>query len=200
MGLGFTRDVEEGLWMYEITYTHPFALNFRGKNPYVNGDADQFNEVHNRWDLHSAKEKERFAYYFKPYGENDLGGFFPPSVNLAVFRGFRGHKGFVHSLGLTFNVPLGVAWIPSFNAVEYNPVPDPQFRAWSGSVNYGLEFSRREIPFYFAVSKLIQDKTNTRDLNQDIYDEGVVSTWDGPDWNDFIQNWTFGVGLKAAMF
>ncbi|MFC1585913.1 hypothetical protein ACFL5V_10235 [Fibrobacterota bacterium] len=197
--LNYTKDVEDGLWIFEAGYTWPFALNFHGKNQMVNGEADQYNSVDERWDLLDGEERDRFEYYFKPYGENDLGGFTPQSLNLVAYYGYKGQAGFVHSFGLTFSAPLGVAWIPEFSASSYDPTPDPDHKAWTGSLNYGMEISRKTLPIFLAISKTIQDQTNEPN-SLDPYDDGPFSTWDQPDWNDLAQSWTFAVGVKASLF
>ena len=76
----------------------------------------------------------------------------------------------------------------------------PDNKAWTASINYGLEFSRQDFPVFIAVSKPLQDKTNPPGPDDDPYDESIVGQWNGPDWNDFLQAWTFAVGLKASMF
>lgn len=199
LGLGRTIDVEKGLWVVEAFYSHPFAVNFKGKNQFVNNGQDQYNAVNNRWDDLSADQKKRFQYYFKPYGENDLGGYTPPSITADVFFGNRRQEHYVHSFGVKAFVPLGVAWIPDYSASSYNPVPDPSFKAWSLTLHYGLEFSRPEYPIYMAVNKVISSRSSPNP--NDPYDEKSLAKWHAPDLKELLNdNWTFALGIKTTMF
>jgi len=175
------------------------AINFHGMNQLVNDKPDQYNEVYANWDQLSDEEKDRFEYYFKPYGENDLGAYTPASISGSCYYGYRGKHGFVHSWGVTFAAPLGVAWIPSFNASKYDPHPDPDHQAWSSTLNYGLEFSRTKFPIFAGVSLPLHDRKNSADPS-DPYNEEPFRKWDWPDWGDFLQQWTVGIGVKATMF
>ena len=104
---------------------------------------NEFNDSY--WE--NLKHKgDRFEYRFKPYGENDLGAFTPPSVGASIAYGYRGRPGIVQSLGLSFSVPLGVAWISSEKVGSYDPRPDPDHQAWSAAIAYGLEFSNADFP------------------------------------------------------
>jgi hypothetical protein len=199
LGLSHSKDVEDGIMLFDISYSHPMAINFYGKNQLVNDKPDQYNEVYQNWDNLSSEEKDRFEYYFKPYGENDLGAYSPPSLSASYYYGYRGKRGFVHSWGATFAVPLGVAWIPSFNATKYDPHPDPDHQAWSSTLNYGLEFSRSKFPIFVGVSLPLHDRKNSADPS-DPYNEDPFRKWDWPDWNDFLQQWTVGIGIKSTMF
>jgi len=194
--LGLTRslDVENGIWLFETYYSHPFAVNIHGKNQFVNDKANQYNEINSKWDLLSDDQKKRFEYYFKPYGENDLGGYTPPSVAANVFYGYRGIPQYVHSFGLKANVPLGVAWIPEFSSSVYNPKPDPDFKAWNLTLHYGLEFSRPEYPIYLSFNKLISSKPSA------IKDEEHLARWNLPGKSDLLSSWTFALGIKTSWF
>ena len=68
LGISRTIDVEKGLWVVEAFYSHPFAINFDGMNPYVNDKSDQYGDVYSRWDNMTDSQKKRFKYHFKPYG------------------------------------------------------------------------------------------------------------------------------------
>ncbi|MBD3356577.1 MAG: hypothetical protein GF363_05435 [Chitinivibrionales bacterium] len=200
--LSYSKDVIDGIWLFDAGYSHPMALNFKGKNQYITSDEDaedRFVNLSKDFEYMDEEQKERYEYVFKPYGENDLGAYTPPSVNASVYFGYRGIDHYVHSWGVTFSAPLGVAWIPGFSASEYNPFPDPDHKAWNASLNYGLEWSRHKFPIFFAVSLPISDKANEPD-SQDRYNEEPFKKWDGPDWSDLRQSWTVGVGMKATMF
>jgi hypothetical protein len=197
--LSYSKDVIDGMWMFDVGYSHPVAINFHGKNQLIKKEPDQFKHLAEEWDDMPVDQRERFEYVFKPYGENDLGGYTPPSMNLAAYYAYRGHDHFVHSWGMTFSTPFGVTWIPNFTAAKYDPFPDPDHKAWTATLNYGIEFSRHEFPLFLAVSLPINDQSN--DPNpKDKYDPEPFKEWDPPDWGDLMQSWTVAVGIKSTMF
>jgi len=199
LGISRSIDVEKGLWIVEAYYNQPFAVNFKGKNQFVNNGSDQYNAINSVWDDLTDDQKNRFQYYFKPYGENDLGGYTPPSVTAAVYYGNRRQEHYVHSFGAKAFIPLGVAWIPDYSASSYNPVPDPNFKAWSVTLHYGLEFSRPEYPIYLAVNKVICSRSSPNP--NDPYDEKSLARWHAPDVKELLNdNWIFAVGIKTTMF
>jgi hypothetical protein len=199
LGLSRTVDVDKGLWVMEGFFSYPFAVNFHGKNQLVNSQPDQFNGVSARWDLLSPDQKKRFEYYFKPYGENDLGGYTPPSVTATVFYGNRRQTGYVHSYGAKVSIPLGVAWVPNYSASTYDPIPDPNNKSWSVTLHYGLEFSRADYPLYFSINKTIWGKSTPDPLDE--HNEKPLAWLHAPDAKGlFNDNWTFAVGMKATMF
>jgi hypothetical protein len=199
LGLTRTKDVENGLWIFEAYYNHPFAVNFYGKNRFINDKENQFNELNNRWDLLSKSERDRFEYWFKPYGENDLGGYTPPSMTAAAYFGYRGIEHYVHSFGAKVWVPFGVAWIPEFSPSSYNPKPDPDNKTWSITLHYGLEFSRPEYPIFLSINKIITSGTNKNDM-KNAFDEAALRQWRTPDMKDLLNMWTFAIGIKTTMF
>ncbi|MBD3390588.1 MAG: hypothetical protein GF418_01085 [Chitinivibrionales bacterium] len=196
LGLGYTRDVEDGLWVGDLTFSYPVALNLRGEN-------EHFDYTDEQLDAMAAEDRKRFDYVFKPYGENKLGAYTPPSLTLAVYYGYRGVEHFVHSFGITFTGMFGVAWVPNFTATTdidgYDPFPDPDHKAWTASLNYGLEFSRDKFPIFVAVSLPINDSKNDPD-RADKYNDEPFGKWGAPDWEDFLQSWTVGIGVKSTMF
>lgn len=194
IGLTRTMDVDKGLWIVEGYYNHPFAVNVSGKNRFINDQPDQYNELNHKWDLLSDKQRERFQYYFKPYGENDLGGYVPPSISANIYFGYRGIPQYVHSFGAKTFIPLGVAWIPDFSASSYNPIPDPDFKAWTITLHYGLEFSRSDYPLYLSVNKLISSRPSAAK------DEKSLSEWNAPGIPELLNTWTFAVGMKTSWF
>jgi len=199
IGISRTIDVDKGLWVVEAFYSQPFAVNFNGKNQFVNNGSDQYNAVNSSWDDLTDDQKNRFQYYFKPYGENDLGGYTPPSITAAVYYGDRRHNHYVYSYGAKAFIPLGVAWIPDYSAGSYNPVPDPNFKAWSITLHYGLEFSRPEYPLYFAVDKIVGSRSSP-DPN-DPFDTKSLAQWHAPDMKELLNdNWIFAIGIKTTMF
>jgi hypothetical protein len=199
LGISRTIDVEKGLWIVEAYYNYPFAINFYGKNQLVNNNPDQYNSVNSTWDLLSASERKRFEYWFKPYGENDLGAYTPPSISVAAYYGYRGIEHYVHSFGAKLWVPLGVAWIPDFTASSYNPTPDPDNKTWSLTLHYGLEFSRPEYPIFISLNKIIVSGSDKGDM-KNAFDEAALRKWRIPDKKDLLNMWTFAIGIKTTMF
>ena len=189
LGWDYSRDTDKGIWLYSLSYTHPFAMHL------ISGE-NEFNDTYWKDIKH---EGDRFEYRFKPYGENDLGAFTPPSVSASVAYGYRGRPGIVQSLGLNFSVPLGVAWIGSEKADTYDPRPDPDHQAWSLAIAYGIEFSNADFPVFLALSVPIHDKSNAADPKNE-YDDSPMREWNAPDWNDILQQWTIAVGIKGSFF
>ena len=189
VGWDYSRDTDKGIWLYGLSYTHPFAMHL------ISGE-NEFNDSYWKDMDHDGK---RFEYRFKPYGENDLGAYTPPSVGGSIAYGYRGRPGIVQSFGVNFSVPLGVAWINSEKVGTYDPRPDPDHQAWSVAFAYGIEFSNADFPVFRAVSVPLHDKSNAADPD-DEYDESPMRKWDAPDWDDFGQQWTIAVGIKGSFF
>ena len=199
LGLSRTIDVNKGLWIVEGFFSYPFAVNFYGKNQFVNNQKDQYNTIDARWNYLSEQQRKRFEYYFKPYGENDLGGYTPPSVTATVYYGNRHQANFVHSYGAKVSIPLGVAWIPNYSAGSYDPTPDPNNKSWSVTLHYGLEFSRADYPLYLAINKTIWGKSTPNP--NDPYDEKPLARLHAPELKSLLKdNWTFAFGIKTTMF
>ncbi|WP_163438594.1 hypothetical protein [Fibrobacter succinogenes] len=189
VGWDYSRDTDKGIWLYGLSYTHPFAMHL------ISGE-NEFNDSYWKDMEHKG---DRFEYRFKPYGENDLGAYTPPSVGGSIAYGYRGRPGIVQSFGVNFSVPLGVAWINSEKVGTYDPRPDPDHQAWSVAFAYGIEFSNADFPVFLAVSLPLHDKSNAADPD-DEYDESPMRKWDTPDWSDFGQQWTIAVGIKGSFF
>lgn len=190
LGFDYTKDTDMGMWLYNISYSHPFAMRlWSGEN--------EFNKTYFK-NIETDNDK-RFHYRFKHYGENDLGAYTPPAINTSLAYGYRGQRGFVHSFGLHFSAPLGVAWISSEKTDSYDPRPDPDHQTWSASLVYGLEFSRSDYPLYFAVSLPLHSKTGESNPDNE-YDPSPMKVWRAPDFEDFLQQWTLGFGIKASFF
>lgn len=187
LGWDYSRDTDKGIWLYGLTYTHPFAMRlFSGEN--------EFNDSY--W-KNIERKGDRFNYRFKPYGENDLGAYTPPTVGGSIAYGYRGRPGIVQSFGFNFSVPLGVAWISSEKTGVYDPRPDPDHKAWSAAFAYGIEFSDADFPIFLALSIPIHDKANAANPDNE-YDEKPMREWNAPDWSDFGQQWTIAVGVKGS--
>ncbi len=197
LDLGKTIDRDKGMILLDVIGSYPFAINFFGKNQYYSFSQQQL-------DMMAAADKKRFVYYFKPYGENDLGGYIPPSLTASAFYGYTGMEEFVHSFGLMFSAPLGVSWIPSLkNTTEYNPAPDPDNQVWTATLCYGLEFSRPNFPIFVAAYLPIHAKTASATNAQaaDPYNIKPMEDWSrGPDWNDVFHRWSVFMGVKTSLF
>lgn len=189
LSLGYTKDVEDGMWLVDGSFSYPFNFSLTGENQFM----DEYFS-----DYKDSTSNSRFFYTFKPYGENDLGAYSPPSVSGAIYYAYRGIDHYVHSWGVSFGAPLGVAWVANEKEGKYDPRPDPDHQAWSAAFVYGIEFSRRKFPMYMAVSLPIHDKANDPAANE--YDPAPMRQWDAPDWSDFGQQWTFALGFKATVF
>jgi hypothetical protein len=187
--LNYTRDVQDGMVLANVNFNFPFAVRPFGKNEFLDSYFTAFRD---------STQSRRFFYQFKPYGENDLGGYTPPSVGGSVSYAYRGVENYVHSWTVVFSVPLGVAWIPSEKTGQYNPRPDPDHKAWTAALCYGLEFSRPKFPVFIGLSLPIHDKANAPGANE--MDPTPMKRWDTPDLKDLFQQWTVALGLKATMF
>jgi hypothetical protein len=199
LDLGYTRDINEGMLLFDAMYTHPFAVNFSGKNsyhPYYDDTAT--------WNLMTAAQKQRFEYFFKPYGENDLGGYTPPSVTGSFFYAYKGIEHFVHSFGLMFSWPIGVAWIPAFATDSYDPKPDPDNQSWTATLCYGLEYSQPNFAIFAAAYVPIHSKTFSASATSaplaTQYDTKPMSQWNAPDMHDILHRWSVFVGTKTTLF
>jgi len=185
-GLSYSRDVDRGLWIYNVSYSQPWITRFMsGKNEFLNSSLKQY----------QGMQGKRFYYDWKFYGENDLGDYTPPSITLATHYGYRGVPGMVHSFGATFSAPLGVTWIRSSQVGIYDPKPDPDFKTWSAALVYGAEFTRDDFPVFIAFSLPLHAKANALGKNE--YDETPLRKWQGPDFNDFLQQWVVALGFKT---
>lgn len=190
---GFTfsgnRDFENGIFIYDLSFSYPFNLSASGKNRFLD---KYFGAYADR------KDNQRFYYNFKGYGENDLGAFTPPSISVGAFYGYKGVSKLMHSWGAVFSAPLGVAWIHSEKVGVYDPKPDPDHKAWNAALVYGIESTNLRYPIFLAVSKSLHDKTNKG--SDDPYDPSPMEKWDGPDWKDFLHQWTIATGIKVSLF
>jgi hypothetical protein len=191
----YTRDWDQAMLLCDLSYTHPVAMRlFSGENVFLSTYG--FNTIASRSD-------ERFYYRFKPYGENDLGDFFPPSTTLGVTWAYRGHESRVQSIGVNVNVPLGVSWIHSEKIngqnASYDPRPDPDFKRWSATFQYGYEFSSEVFPVYVALQLPLYAKKNPVNPDNE-YDAKAIGKWSGPDWSNFLQTGSVYLAFKSTFF
>lgn len=189
LSLYYTRDVQGGMWLGNVCFSYPFAARpFTKKNEFLDTYFPMYKD---------STQSRRFYYRAKPYGENDLGGFTPPNLGFGVSYAYRGVEHFVHSWNFVFSAPLGVVWIPSEKTNQYNPRPDPDHKAWTAAIAYGLEFSREKFPLFIGVSLPIHSKPSP---GKDEMDPKPLAKWTAPDYNDILQQWTIAVGFKSTMF
>jgi hypothetical protein len=197
LDIGKTIDRDKSMILLDLVYSYPFNINFSGKNQYYDFTQQQK-------DLMTSSEKKRFYYYFKPYGENDIGGYTPPSLMASAFYGYKGMEDFVHSFGLMFSVPLGVSWIPALTTGKpYDPSPDPDNQVWNATLCYGLEFSKSNFPLFIAAYLPIHAKTASATNAQagNKYDPTPMESWSrGPEWNDVFHRWSVFMGVKTSLF
>jgi hypothetical protein len=156
---------------------------FTGKNEFLNTYFKDYKD---------STGNKRFYYRFKPYGENDLGDYTPPSFCASGYFGLRDNREIMQSFGVTFSAPLGVAWIhdelQNGSVLHYNPRPDPDDIAWSAQLIYGMEFSNPKHPLYLAIVKPVHD---VRDAQ---------GKWNGPDLTALVNEWSIVLGVKATLF
>jgi hypothetical protein len=186
--IDYTKDVQNGLWLANVSFNYPFAARISGENEFLDTYFSAFKD---------STANRRFYYNVKPYGENDLGGFTPPSASFSLTYAYRGVENFIHSGTILFSAPLGVAWIPSEKTGQYAPRPDPDQKMWSAAFVYGLEFSKPKYPLFVAFSLPLHDKSNSPgadEFNTSVY------KWDAPDFKDFLQQGTIAFGVKSTMF
>lgn len=188
----YLRDVENGLWLFDGSFSFPFNMKPLSKE---NKFLDEYFS-----DYKSQTSSDRFYYRFKPYGESDLGDYVPPRLSTGVTYAYRGVPKYVHSFGFSFSAPLGVGWIHSENSSRYDPRPDPDHKAWEVVLVYGLEFSRPKFPVFIAVALPIHDKAPGKVDPDKEYDPEPMKDWNAPDWEDFFQQWAVAVGIKSALF
>jgi hypothetical protein len=199
LDLGYTKDFDKAMLLIDAIYSHPFALNFSGESDLYGKYSDP---MYTNWDALPDVEKKRFRYYFKPYGENDLGAYFPPSVTLSAFYGTKAIEEYVHSFGAMFTVPIGVAWKPDVIENSYKPIPDPDNQVWTLTLCYGLEVTRPNFPLFFAAYIPIHSKTASATNAQanDPYNTAIMARLTGPDWKDILHRWSVFVGTKTTLF
>jgi hypothetical protein len=182
--LSYSKDVDKGIWLFDLTYSNPVSVRlFTGKNEFLNTYFKDYKD---------STGNKRFYYRFKPYGENDLGDYTPPSFCASGYFGLRDNREIMQSFGVTFSAPLGVAWIhdelQNGSVLHYNPRPDPDDIAWSAQLIYGMEFSNPKHPLYLAIVKPVHD---VRDAQ---------GKWNGPDLTALVNEWSIVLGVKATLF
>ena len=182
LGLFYSFDVNKGMYVFDGFFNYPFMFRFDKKNGYLETDYKEYKTA--------TENRERFYYkhMLKPYGESDRGDYYPPTVSFDAIYAYRGVPKLIQSFQLFFMAPLGVRWIHSYVPTEYNPMPDPDHRAWDVVLSYGMEFSRERLPLFFGIGVPIHDR------------EDPVGKWDAPDWESIGNEWIFAFGFKAAMF
>ncbi|MEO7425648.1 MAG: hypothetical protein ABI036_10705 [Fibrobacteria bacterium] len=182
LGLSYTRDNDQGMMVFDGYYTYPFMIRLDGKNEYLETEYRDYAST-------AGKTRSRFRYgsWLKPYGESDRGDYYPPSASIdAIYA--RRTEGTVQSFQVFFSAPMGVRWIHSPDPALYDPMPDPDNRAWDLAFGYGLESSSETVPLFFGVGMPMHAK---RDIS---------GAWTSPDWENVGQEWIFALGFKAILF
>ncbi len=182
MGLSYTRDSDQGMMLFDGYFSYPFMIRFDEKNEYLETDYRAYANT-------TGETRSRFHYgsWLKPYGESDRGDYYPPSASFdAIF--VRRAERTVQSFQLTFSAPMGVRWIHSPDPALYDPMPDPDNRAWDLALGYGLESSSETMPLFFGVGMPVHAKRS------------VAGDWTSPDWGNVGQEWILALGFKALLY
>lgn len=187
----YTHDFERSMLILDASFYYPFMVRFDKKNEHLGTDyKTYYNETVNQ-------ERFHYKHIVKPYGENDRGDYFPPAINIESDFVLRGVLGVTQSFQFTFNAPLGVRWVHSYNPVIYDPHPDPDHRAWDALLGYGIEIYKFSIPFFFGIGLPIHDSKNNLEST---YDETPLRKWDAPDWSGLTEEMIVSCGVKASFF
>jgi hypothetical protein len=174
-----TLDVEDGFWKFDLLYNNPFNMKpFTGRNEFLDTYFKEYS---------SRKDNRRFYYRFKPYGENDLGAYLPPSISGGIYYSSISSN-YVNSFGLFLQAFLSRGWVYSPDVNIYAPFPDPNHKMWNSAFVYELELTKEKLPFFLAVSLPLHDKPDT------------LGSIDGPEWRDFLNYWIFAVGIRTTLF
>ncbi|MBN2037609.1 MAG: hypothetical protein JW768_12780 [Chitinispirillaceae bacterium] len=190
--LYYTRDVDKGMYLFDANVYYPFMFRFDKKNKYLETDYAAYKTTQEN------RERFYYPYIIKPYGENDRGGYFPPTLGFDAIYAYRGVPKMVQSFQLFFQVPLGVRWTHYYDPLKYDPRPDPTHRAWDAVLAYAIEFSRDAFPLYLGIGLPVHDRRGTP--GEDIYDPAPFAKWNAPDWENIGNEWIIAIGFKAAMF
>lgn len=183
-----------GTWRWSMTYDHGFALRpFSGENEFLNHYYSMYrNETDN----------PRFYYHLKPYGENDLGDYFPPLLELSA-RYLLKQKTvpLSHYWDYSLRVPFGVAWVhEEFVDGGYNPRPDSDHRTWGMVFSYLFAITVGNVEGGAFISVPLYDKpTDAGEYFLDPYNEDLLRTIDGPNWSEFGQGINLGVGVRIGV-
>jgi hypothetical protein len=207
LSFGYSKDTENGLILADVSYSNPFNMKlFSGKNEFLD---KYYKDYKSFEDSSDDAGMRRFFYRFKPYGENDLGDYTPPSLTASFYYGYKAIEHYMHSWGISFSVPLGVAWIhnevvpKTENRTVYDPRPDADHKAWSATLGYGMEVSKPKFPIFFGVSVPIHDQSATSEFHdykpKGKYDMDAFGRWDPPDWKDLGQQVSISVGVKSTI-
>jgi hypothetical protein len=170
------------MYLFDGSFSYPFNLRFDKKNEFIETDYKNYK------DASVNRERFYYKYFIKPYGESDRGDYYPPSLSFDAIYANRAIHGLTQSLQFFFSAPTGVRWIHSYVPTEYNPIPDPDNRAWDVVISYGLELSKGQFPIFLGVGLPIHDR------------RGPNGAWDAPDWEAIGNEWIFAIGLKAVLF
>lgn len=177
----YTHTMENSLLMFDGTFHYPFNLRLNKKNEYLDGDYRAYRSV--------EENRERFYYRrrVKPYGENDRGAYFPPSLQLDAVYSWHREAIVVHSLQASFSAPFGTQWVHSPDPVRYDPFPDPDHSAWTLFLGYGFEYSRFTYPLFAGFGFPVRDR------------RGGNNDWDGIDRESLFREWVITAGFTVGI-
>ena len=174
-------DIENGMITLDGRLHYPFALRFDKRNEFLDSDYRAYRDM-------TGNRRFYYAHYIKPYGENDRGDYFPPSIELFAAYSWYRHARVVHSLQSTFTVPFGTQWIHHYDPTRYAPYPDPDHHAWNMFFAYGIELSFERFPLFFGAGFPVRDQ------------KGIDNRWDGIDRESLFREWTCVAGITAGIF
>ena len=182
IGGGYTFDFENRIVFIEGSFSYPFNVRFDKRNEYLDSDYKAYRDA--------TANRKRFYYnnIIKPYGESDRGDYYPPSIQLFATYSWHRKQMLQHSLQWSFDVPLGTQWIHHHDPTLYDPIPDPDHRAWNMIVAYGIEYSRFRFPIFVGVGVPLHDK------------RGIDNRWDGIDTRSLFREWVVTTGLTVGLF
>ncbi len=183
----------KGMVSVAATYRNPFNLSMSGENEFMDS---YFQSCKSYKDSADSPERKRFYYHFKPYGESDLGDYYPPEAVLTgMFR--LPHNKFLSSTWKTeFAVPLGIGWRRNPNVSKYDPHPNPDHRAWRSVFQYALGITKPPVAGVLAISFPLYDSTPD---GTDALMKEELAAWSAPDWSDFMQEWAVGLVVHSDL-
>ncbi|MBN1575985.1 MAG: hypothetical protein JW913_05495 [Chitinispirillaceae bacterium] len=180
--LSWAPSLENGMLLIDASLHYPFNVRLDKRNKYLDTDYRAYRDA--------TENRERFYYRWpvKPYGESDRGDYYPPSLTIEGAYGWFRNAAIVHSLQVSFSATLGTRWIRHYEPTRYAPYPDPDHRAWSTLLSYGVEFSRFRFPLFAGFGVPVSDR------------RGGNNQWDGIDTDALFREWIFVAGFTVGFF
>ncbi|MBD3421801.1 MAG: hypothetical protein GF398_16935 [Chitinivibrionales bacterium] len=183
--------LNKGEWNLFAAYSFPFHMRLAsGKNEFLDERLQYYSQ---------ETSDKRFYYHFKPYGENDIGRYVPPTLHISWHYAHIVNHFFRHTWATLVSFPLGVAWIPDERIDRYAPYPAHDHRMWRSTWRYVPELRIKGISLMWFVALPLHDKTNASN-SEDKYDESPHTRLDGPDWSGILRQWSLGTGIRYAFW